>query len=307
MKLHVLKKALLISVALLMVKPNLSFSAVAATANEKESNNTLATANSMTLSTTMTGTISSSSDQDWFKFTTSSKGVHRIGLSNIPSNADYDLALFDANSKLIANSGTSNKYESICTSLNASTTYYLKVFSANGYSTTEKYQLRISTTEQSRENWGYVFRGSKTGSRISQDYSSSHYGLDIVHATQGEIANGYTLYSVKSGTVLYSATAMSSTAGWYVVIKLDSDYGSTETVRYLHMKNQSLLKDGDKVTINSSIGIVGKTGYTSDGGEHLHFDVNTVGALYGGSGANNVNYDTTVDPKPYFSTIINFT
>lgn len=305
MKLNFFKRVILVTVAFLIMIPNFTFSAAAATASEKESNNTLATANSMTLSTTMTGTISSSGDQDWFKFTTTSKGVYRIGLSNIPANADYDLALFDANSKIIANSGTSNKYESICTSLNASTTYYIKVFSANGYSTTVKYQLRISTTEQSRENWGYVFRGSKTASKISQDYSSSHYGLDIVHATQGEIVNDYTLYSVKSGTVLFSAVEMSSTAGWYVVIDLDSDYGKTETVRYLHLKYKSLLKKDNSVTSNSIVGIVGNTGYSF--GEHLHFDVNTVQALYGGDTNQNVNYNTTVDPKPYFETIVNFT
>lgn len=306
--------------AFLFMIQSLSSNAFAATVNESESNNTLSTANTMSLSATMTGTISSENDIDWYKFTTNSSGVYRIGLSSIPEDVDYELALYGPSSNELAKSISINKYESICMSLNASTVYYIKVYSFRGYSSTKKYQLRISTTEQSKENWSYCFRGSKMATKITtnyQPYSSTypHYGIDIVHDTDGEIANDYPLYSVKSGTVLYASTQMSNSAGWYVAIDIDSAYGNTETVRYLHLKESPLVSTGDSVTQNTVLGYVGNTGTVypapstsnPNAGAHLHFDVNTVHAIYGGSSSSNVNASTAVDPKPYFESIVNFT
>lgn len=274
--------------------------------NESENNNTLEKADSISLSTDYFGTISSESDQDWFKFTTSSAGKYRIGLSGIPMDADYDIALYKTSSNCLETSISKNRYESICRNLSANTTYYIKIYSVSGYSTTEQYRLKISTTEQSREDWLYCFRGKKMASKISQPYiPNSRKGIDIIHSTYGEIANDYPVYSVKTGKVLFSATSMSSTAGWYVVIDLDSDYGDSETVRYLHLKNKPLVKTDASVTQGTALGIVGNTGEST--GTHLHFDVNTAHAIYGGSGSNQINYNNTVDPEPYFETIVNFT
>ena len=49
------------------------------------------------------------------------------------------------------------------------------------------------------------------------------------------------------------------------------------------------------------LGYVGSTGTSS--GAHLHLDVNTVGAYYGGTNSNNVNKDTTINPVTLFPQI----
>lgn len=136
--------------------------------------------------------------------------------------------------------------------------------------------------------WRYMFRQPKMARHISQGYHSNHYGVDIISAS-GDIANDYPLYCVSSGEVIYSAPSPS--AGNYIVITLSGGY----TVRYLHMKERSSYQIGDKVTGDSMLGIVGNTGESY--GAHLHFDVNTVGGISGGT---QVKYETTVNPLEFF-------
>ncbi len=136
--------------------------------------------------------------------------------------------------------------------------------------------------------WRYMFRQPKMARHISQGYHSNHYGVDIISAS-GDIANDYPLYCVSSGEVIHSD--YSSSAGNYIVITLSGGY----TVRYLHMKDKSSYHKGDKVTGDSMLGIVGNTGESY--GAHLHFDVNTVGGISGGT---QVNYETTVNPLDFF-------
>lgn len=136
--------------------------------------------------------------------------------------------------------------------------------------------------------WRYMFRQPKMARHISQGYHQNHYGVDII-SSAGDIANDYPLYCVSSGEVIYSAPSPS--AGNYIVIALNDGY----TVRYLHMKETSSYKKGDKVTGDSMLGIVGNTGESY--GAHLHFDVNTVGGISGGT---QVKYETTVNPLEFF-------
>lgn len=136
--------------------------------------------------------------------------------------------------------------------------------------------------------WRYMFRQPKMARHISQGYHSNHYGVDIISAS-GDIANDYPLYCVSSGEVIYSD--YSPSAGNYIVITLNDGY----TVRYLHMKERSSYKRGDKVTGDCMLGIVGNTGVSD--GAHLHFDVNTVGGISGGT---QVKYETTVNPLEFF-------
>lgn len=140
----------------------------------------------------------------------------------------------------------------------------------------------------------YPFRGSYMATRLSQAYSSSHYGLDIVAATAGEIA-GYPIYSIGSGTV--KVATYSSSAGYYAVVVGDGGY----TTRYLHMNSSPKVSVDNVINQSTLIGYVGTSGNSS--GYHLHLDVNTVNGYYGGSASNNVNYNTTIDPKPLFPQI----
>lgn len=130
--------------------------------------------------------------------------------------------------------------------------------------------------------------------KLSQGYGSSHYGIDIVASTAGAIS-GYKIYSTGSGTV--KVATYSSTAGYYVVVVGDGGL----TTRYLHMKSQPSVSVNDTVTQSTLLGYVGSTGTSS--GAHLHLDVNTVGAYYGGTNSNNVNKDTTINPVTLFPQI----
>lgn len=96
---------------------------------------------------------------------------------------------------------------------------------------------------------------------------------------------------------LNKVATYSSTAGYYVVVVGDGGL----TTRYLHMKSQPSVSVNDTVTQSTLLGYVGSTGTSS--GAHLHLDVNTVGAYYGGTNSNNVNKDTTINPVTLFPQI----
>ena len=59
------------------------------------------------------------------------------------------------------------------------------------------------------------------------------------------------------------------------------------------MDNSPSVSVDEQVNYSDLIGYVGKEGAGSTG-YHLHIDVNTIGAYYGGDSSNNVNYDTTI-------------
>lgn len=112
-----------------------------------EPNNSSGTAKTAPLNTNFTGLISSATDVDWFKITTTASAPKlRIDLTTLP--ADYDMALYSANGlKLLASSalnGTSS--EIIRYNANKAGTYYLRVYGYNGASNaTTCYTLSIST------------------------------------------------------------------------------------------------------------------------------------------------------------------
>ena len=124
--------------------------------------------------------------------------------------------------------------------------------------------------------------------------SSRHKGLDIVAERRGKI-RGYTLSSVADGRVIYEG--YSKSAGNYIAIKLNDGF----TVRFLHMMNRSPKRINDAVKKGETIGYVGTSGNST--GYHLHFDCNTVGAYRGGEGPKTVNYNTCVDPEPFFTDV----
>lgn len=192
----------------------------------------------------------------------------------------------------------SNKFRLFNTTAGSGVARYTMTINEEGV---HKFRVRNNSSGQNvtingRYSTGcsYPFRSSYMATKISQSYSSSHYGLDIVAATAGAIA-GYPIYSIESGTV--KVATYSSTAGYYAVVVGNGGY----TTRYLHMNSDPKVSVNDVITQSTLIGYVGTSGTST--GYHLHLDVNTVGAYYGGSGSNNVNYNTTIDPKPLFPQI----
>lgn len=141
----------------------------------------------------------------------------------------------------------------------------------------------------------YPFRSPKVAKTISQKYSRSHYGLDIVETTSGAILN-YPIYSIQNGSV--EVAGWSDSAGYYVVIIGDNGY----TSRYLHMNANPKVKQYSTVTYQTLLGYAGNTGDSR--GAHLHIDVNTVNGTAGESSPNGtITYDTTIDPESLFPQI----
>lgn len=110
-----------------------------------ESNNTSGTAKTISTNTDITAMIGSSSDNDYFKFTTTSPNTKiKIVLSNLPF--DYDVRLYNSSMTQLSisqNGGTTA--ETIIRNTTTAATYYIRVYGYNGvYSTTSCYNLRVN-------------------------------------------------------------------------------------------------------------------------------------------------------------------
>jgi hypothetical protein len=113
------------------------------TASESESNNSRTSANLLTAGVTMVGSISSSSDVDYFKLVLTPGSTVDITLTNL--NADCDLTLYSSSGSSLAvsnKSGTSN--EEITGTLTNSI-YYVKV---KGYGSAKCTNYHLLTTVQ---------------------------------------------------------------------------------------------------------------------------------------------------------------
>jgi hypothetical protein len=126
-----------------------NFTTLAATtcSDNYESNNTLATARTITANTNITARIGTSTDIDWFKFTNTSTARNiRVTLTGLP--ADYDLGLYNSAGTLLyssANGGTTS--ETVTYNAAPVGTYYIRVIGYNGaFSSTACYTLRATTS-----------------------------------------------------------------------------------------------------------------------------------------------------------------
>lgn len=129
---------------------NFTTQQVVACTDNYESNNTRTTAKTIAVGSVINGIISSSTDQDWFKFTnTSSQRNIKVQLSNLP--ADYDLSLYRGSTLIntSANKGTVNE-TIVYNNSRAATTYYVRVYGYNGaLNTSNCYQLTATISGSS--------------------------------------------------------------------------------------------------------------------------------------------------------------
>jgi hypothetical protein len=115
-----------------------------------EPNNSSSAFKTIAVNTNITGLISSSTDTDWFRFTTTSPNTKiRATLSNLP--ADYDMTLYNSSVRSLAsstNGGTTS--ETIIRNSNSATTYYLRIYGYNGaFNTSQCYNLRVDASSSS--------------------------------------------------------------------------------------------------------------------------------------------------------------
>ncbi len=112
-----------------------------------ESNGTSSSASVIATNTDITALIGSSTDNDYFKFTTTSPNTKiKIVLSNLPF--DYDVRLYNSSLTQLSisqNGGTTS--ETIIRNTTTAATYYIRVYGYNGaYSTTSCYNLRVNVS-----------------------------------------------------------------------------------------------------------------------------------------------------------------
>lgn len=116
--------------------------------NIYEPNESLSAAYAYPINEVQTAYIGTSTDKDWYTFTTSSlTGTNiKIDLTYLP--ADYDMKLYNSSGRAIAtsrNSGTND--ESIKLNTSSSAKYYLQVYGyAGAFSSTKCYALKITTS-----------------------------------------------------------------------------------------------------------------------------------------------------------------
>lgn len=163
-------RVILLSVILVLIMTlfsgSLSISASSGTVYESESNNTVSTADLTYDDYDSYGTISSTSDIDWWKVTFTSEGIANFYLGSIPSGCDYQLRVYNytGNKLLVESLKLSNSSELCKVHVRAGEAYYIKVYSASGYSLTDSYKFRFKR---------YALNGSRifTSQHINHMYN----------------------------------------------------------------------------------------------------------------------------------------
>ena len=148
-----------------------------------ESNNSLNTAKTIPVNTTITARISTSTDKDYFKFTTTSTNRNiRINLTNLP--ADYDVRIYNPSNVQVGsslNSGTTS--ELIIYNNGPVGTYKVYVFGyAGAFNSTLCYNLLASTSSS-------TFRESETTSEILSIDSEKFESISVFPNPAKELLN----------------------------------------------------------------------------------------------------------------------
>lgn len=251
------------------------------TTSEIEGNNSMGSADSISLTSGRSATISSSSDVDWFSFRVPSNGNYRFDISNIASESDYDIELFNSQNESFGSSSDVLSFETIIATLPAGQTFYLRVYSY-GNPSTQKYYVTVTNDSCALLNWQYPYAGnnparyvsSKYGTRVLNGQSDTHLGIDIVTGgTSGEI-EGESIYNVSDGTVLDEG--YDSSAGYYVAVSTEAN--SQIVAVFMHMQSSAMVSRNDWIHAGGHIGFTGNTGASF--GSHLHLQVNNNGKVF---------------------------
>ena len=121
-----------------------SSTAAAANADAYEANDSFAVATSVGNNNTLYGNLPTTTDADYYRVYVPLRSSFTLGLTNIPSGADYDVQVYHANQQWAASSvRSSNADESIAVTLNPGY-YYVKVYPYSG-SSTSNYTLSLKT------------------------------------------------------------------------------------------------------------------------------------------------------------------
>lgn len=113
-----------------------------------EPNNTLETAYPVTPTNSYISYLSSSSDTDYYRFSSQKAGSIDISLV-VPANKDYDLQVYDQNGHIIAYSPLGiGQAEVLSVTLEAGQRYYIRVFGYSGDFGAEPYALSLGEIDE---------------------------------------------------------------------------------------------------------------------------------------------------------------
>ncbi|MBD1372811.1 M4 family metallopeptidase [Hazenella sp. IB182357] len=206
------------------------------TTDAYESNDSMSTAyGPITSGKDYSAYIGSSSDVDWFKFSTGSTGSINLSLSNLP--ADYDLYLYNASGTVLSNSENGNtSSESISYSSASAGTYYVKIAGYNGAkSTSQAYKLNAtfagsSSGSEQESKWNYETKSFETPHPYSNNYNNgnSHTytkaGAQKValHFSSLETESGYDFVYIKDKNGSVKETYSGSKSAFWVIVDGDT-------------------------------------------------------------------------------------
>ena len=151
---------------------------------ESESNDTIQTADALSLGTVMTGKMTTGEDQDYFKFSVAGKGVLTLAFDLPIGFDDFDpftLSLYDDKGVLlnsIAN-GVSDTYQ---TSLSKAGDYYLAVSATYQYDYSEGRSYSLKVSHQEGSTAGFESEGNNSAEEASE--------LTLGTAITGQLASG---------------------------------------------------------------------------------------------------------------------
>jgi len=195
-----------------------------------EPNDSLAAAYAIENSTTYNGKISTSNDQDWFKFNALAGGAVNVTLSSLPG--DYDLYLYNsAGTQLAKSENGSTTAESIAYTAQAAGTFYVKVVGYNGAMSNTAYALTASfPTSAPIGNWYYETKRFETPHPYANNYNNgtahtyTKAGATKVglHFSSFDTESGYDFVYIKNKAGQTVATYSGSRAAFWVYVDGDT-------------------------------------------------------------------------------------
>jgi len=213
-----------------------------------EPNNTSGTAATISTGVTYQELIASSTDKDYFKFTTTSPNTKiKVNVTSVP--ADYDVRLYNqsvSQKGISQNAGTAD--EQIIWNTTAAGTRYVQVYGwAGAYNTSDCYDLLISVRSANwkddgtfttvNEEWDNsilsVFPNPATGDMITVDYFSVQEDMNVsvqIVDILGRVAST-TSAAVTGGENMIDLSVADLQAGFYFV--MISNGKSTYTEKFI--------------------------------------------------------------------------
>ena len=278
---------------------------------ESESNNSFTSADIITVAEAsgneshMFGALSSSDTVDYFKITPPRHGrIYVMMLA--PNGYSYQFEIYNSNYSVHNYDDYDTTSKSFITtkgSINSTTcpSYYIKVTSNSGYSTSNYRLIIFYALNYENLNWSYPiaegnsYISSPTGYRTGT-YAGYHIGLDLTGDGDESIV------SMCSGTIKRAYYDTAYGMGRFVgVLSDDTDEYTNKQyyIRYMHLSSfddsitQDITSGGTQhISKNATIGILGGSGNSGNNsyGYHLHVEANANSLQSGIDTATNIYY-----------------